>query len=76
MYRYGLSWPRYLAAIADPCCLCGLPATVVDHNHTTGEYRGVLCLACNSALGRFEMEGWSERATEYLHGLREVNFND
>jgi Recombination endonuclease VII len=74
MYRYGLSWPRYLLAIAEPCPLCGDAATVVDHNHATGKYRGVLCSACNSALGRLEIAGWKERANEYLS--KGVKIND
>jgi formylmethanofuran dehydrogenase subunit E len=38
------------------CALCGQDVTNkprVDHNHETGEIRGVLCLLCNTALGRF-----------------------
>ena len=26
----------------------------IDHNHSTNEFRGLLCLTCNSALGWFE----------------------
>lgn len=36
------------------CECCGLPATRtlhVDHDHTTGEFRGWLCQQCNCALG-------------------------
>ena len=39
----------------------------IDHDHDTGEYRGVLCQACNSALGRFKDNiTILERAIKYL----------
>lgn len=41
-----------------PCEVCGKPAsenrdgvTVFDHNHETGEFRGMLCNDCNRSLG-------------------------
>lgn len=37
------------------CEICGLPgAKHVDHNHDTGEIRGLLCSTCNSGLGLFK----------------------
>ena len=30
---------------------CRQDATVVDHNHATGEIRGLLCRGCNTAAG-------------------------
>lgn len=37
------------------CRLCGVKAKlVVDHNHTTGEVRSLLCKNCNTGLGMLQ----------------------
>ena len=39
----------------------------VDHNHETGENRGLLCTACNVALGNFKDNiEFLEEAIRYL----------
>ena len=43
---------------------------VLDHNHSTGERRGLICQACNKVLGFLETHGfgreWFEKAEVYL----------
>lgn len=52
---YGLTVEQYVALLAetDGCCaVCGRTDHLcVDHDHETGEIRGILCRRCNSALG-------------------------
>lgn len=67
MYRYGVT-PEWLAATMasqnNKCVLCdqeiqrgrgfGSNRAHVDHDHTTGSVRGILCARCNVALGAFK----------------------
>ena len=40
---------------------------VIDHNHTTGKVRGVLCHSCNVSIGLFkENTNYLSKAREYL----------
>lgn len=56
------------------CSICGLPQIsknlAVDHNHNTGEIRGLLCEKCNQALGLFNADNFGAlnllKAIEYL----------
>ena len=44
-------------AAARNCALCEKPLDglkCLDHDHKTGEFRGVLCVSCNTALGYLE----------------------
>ncbi len=48
------------------CAICGLPESAldntsqqvkflaIDHCHTTGDIRGLLCTLCNTAIGKFK----------------------
>lgn len=49
--RYGLDYHQ-LISLPTACEVCGETENLhIDHNHTTGKYRGVLCQGCNLALG-------------------------
>jgi hypothetical protein len=52
------------------CVIClKAPAAHVDHCHTTGKVRGVLCFNCNSALGELgDAPNALSRAISYLEG--------
>ena len=64
------------------CAICGNPETAtshgtirrlsVDHDHETGEVRGLLCSKCNFALGLFYSEGLLNSAKDYLRGYVEL----
>ena len=61
---YGISLEQYEQMFTEQkgvCAVCKLPefrikrgsykSLDVDHNHDTGQVRGLLCSACNSSLG-------------------------
>ena len=55
---YGITpeeYSRLLESQGGVCALCGgeslTRGLAVDHNHETGEVRGLLCGSCNTALG-------------------------
>lgn len=49
------------------CSLCPEEATEVDHNHTTGLVRELLCASCNMRLGQIENNPeWLTKAFDYV----------
>jgi hypothetical protein len=73
--KFGLTPAQYddiLEAQGGVCALCDAPPTQgislhVDHDHRTGEIRGLLCVRCNNALGVFrEHPDLLRRAARYV----------
>lgn len=54
--KYGLTEEQYAVMLEECkglCQICGSDSKLnVDHCHTTGEVRGLLCTACNTGLGK------------------------
>jgi hypothetical protein len=63
-YKYGITHEDYEAMLeqqGSKCAICGIEEKYaenarlcVDHNHDTGEVRGLLCKKCNQAIGLFQ----------------------
>lgn len=83
--KFGLTSEDFqvmLARQSGLCDICGnefshakrRSAPAVDHDHKTGEVRGVLCGKCNSLLG-FAKDNIDilERASDYLKQFRKNN---
>lgn len=75
--KYGLTLDQYdelSIQQGDVCALCGNvnkngKRLFVDHNHKTGQVRGLLCNNCNSGLGFFrDNPQILANAIEYLKG--------
>lgn len=72
MGQYGITLEQYNAmrAAQNGCCaICGITPTEkrqlhVDHCHSTGRVRALLCSPCNTQLGSYEK--LRDRATAYL----------
>jgi hypothetical protein len=77
---YGIAAEEYdalLVAQGNRCAICGSPdwpgkdnRPHVDHNHETGQIRGLLCGPCNVGLGQFKDDPERLRAAiRYLEAL-------
>jgi len=73
--KYGISTDDYhkmFKSQKEKCKICGIKTTEflhVDHCHTTGKVRGLLCPMCNKGLGLFKDDKRSlRRAIKYLEG--------
>lgn len=74
MTKFKLTTTEYDAKLASQggvCKICNRPPgnkrLAVDHNHSTGKMRGLLCGPCNTALSHVERESnFSIKALAYL----------
>jgi hypothetical protein len=74
-------YARLLKAQGGGCAICGTkPKTRrlhVDHDHKTGEVRGLLCHRCNRVLQSWVTADWLLKASGYLRsGRSEVAANE
>ena len=72
-HKYGLREVDVNAMVARQgggCAICSSTYLLgVDHNHMTGEVRGVLCRKCNSGIGQFGDDPERvQKAVDYLNG--------
>lgn len=72
MHGYGLSLEDYEKMLSEQCGECAIcdqkmNPPCVDHCHTTGKIRALLCSGCNTALGGFkDSQCFLQRAIGYL----------
>lgn len=72
---YGMSSEDLAHRLSDQNGLCIIclraPAVHVDHDHATGEVRGMLCFPCNVAIGHLDDDpSRLRRAADYLDGRK------
>jgi hypothetical protein len=78
--QYGMTPEQVNELAAVGCSICGTTdwpgrhnRPQVDHDHVTGEVRGILCSECNTGLGKFrDRVDLLEKAVAYLQGSRPV----
>lgn len=68
--KYGLTlsqWRKMLSKQGGVCAICGdgKANLVIDHCHTTGKVRGLLCSHCNTGLGCFK-----DRRSSLIYAVR------
>jgi hypothetical protein len=85
--KYNISLDEYNKMLLEQdgkCWTCSTKAEdernkvlVVDHNHLTGEVRGLLCNRCNTAIGLLqESQEILEKVSKYLHEKGTCTLNE
>jgi len=79
--KYGITFDDFKAMLKNQnyqCAICGIHQAqlvyrmAVDHDHSTGKVRGLLCRPCNHALGLLKDDPRNAaRASEYLKANKE-----
>ena len=79
-YRYGITleqWHTIFEQQGNRCAICGVTETrgwCVDHCHSTGRVRGILCHPCNTGIGFMEEDTERlSRAIDYLRSHHDHN---
>lgn len=79
-HRCGVTEEKYRAKLEEQDRCCGVcreplilgpnnmpsPKAVLDHDHETNEFRGILCPTCNGGLGHVGRVDWLPKAIAYL----------
>lgn len=67
----------YLTEQDDRCAICRVGGKLVyDHDHSTGNGRGMLCIKCNLGLGQFrDSAELLQRAQRYIINPNEVRLD-
>jgi hypothetical protein len=77
-YKYGLTRNGYREIFNlqnGKCAICGVDLEIlgtnthVDHDHASGNIRGLLCASCNLGLGYFEDKSKLRSAIRYLENI-------
>lgn len=79
-HQYGITvqtYDRLLAKQGGMCAICNRPSgkrrLAIDHCHSTGVVRGLLCTRCNQGLGHFQDNtDYLVNAAKYLQESRHV----
>lgn len=81
--QFGIDRTEYdelLVSQEDGCAICGRSSSgssqfkrlVVDHDHTTGKVRGLLCDPCNRGIGLLQDDpSVIQKAIDYLNKHKE-----